>query len=100
MQTARKGVQTFQSIHQLRQRVAAQVQTLGKRAANASRLLESLYTKPIVTSSGLSARLGFSQPTADRLLADLSTLGIIHEMTGKRRNRVFYFKEYYNLFVS
>ena len=39
-ETARKGVQTFQAIHRLRQRAAAQVQALGKRTANASRLLE------------------------------------------------------------
>lgn len=99
-ETAKKGVRTFQAIHQLRQHTASQVQTLGKRSANAHRLLEFLYTKPVVTSGGISKRLGFSQPTTDRLLADLAKLGIVHETTGKRRNRVFYFKEYYQLFTS
>ena len=26
--------------------------------------------------------------------------GILHELTGQRRNRVFYFKEYYELFTK
>ncbi|SKA94192.1 Fic family protein [Prosthecobacter debontii] len=99
-ETARKGVLTFQSIHEMRQRTAAQIQTLGKRSGNASRLLESLFAKPVVTSAGLSSRLDLSQPTVDRLLSDLRRLGIVHELTGKRRNRVFYFKEYYQLFAS
>ena len=99
-ETAKKGVLTFQAIHQLRQITAAQVQTLGKRTANAQRVLDSLYIKPTVTSSSLAARLGVSQPTADRTIAEFQRLGILHELTGKRRNRVFYFKDYYQLFTS
>jgi Fic family protein len=99
-ETAKKGVRTFQAIHHLRQDAAAKVQTLGRRAPNATRIVDSLYTKPVVTSAGLAARLDLSQPTTDRLLADLQQLGIIHELTGQRRNRVFYFMEYYNLFLK
>lgn len=99
-ETAKKGVRTFQSIHQLRQTATAQVQTLGRRATNAARIVESLYTKPITTSGSLAARLDLSQATADRLLADLQKLGIVAEMTGQRRNRVFYFRDYYHLFLE
>ncbi len=99
-ETAKKGVQTFQAIHQLRQSVAAQIQTLGKRGTNAHRVLELLYAKPTTTTAALARRLSISQPTADRTLADLRKLGIIHELTGQRRNRVFYFKDYYQLFQS
>ncbi|MDZ4402352.1 Fic family protein [Prosthecobacter sp.] len=99
-ETAKKGVRTFQAIHQLRQTATAQVQTLGKRSANALRVLDILYVKPTVTSSSLAARLELSQPTADRVLSELQKLGILHELTGKRRNRVFYFKDYYELFSS
>ncbi len=99
-ETAQKGVRTFQAIHHLRLHAADQARTLGSRSANATRVLEFLYSKPVVTSAGLAARLGFSQPTADRILADLGRLGLVHELTGKRRNRVFYFKDYYELFLS
>jgi Fic family protein len=99
-ETAKKGVQTFKAIHQLRLTATAQVQTLGKRSANAQLLLEALYIKPTVSSSSLATQLGISQPTADRMISEFQKLGILHELTGRRRNRVFYFKEYYQLFTS
>jgi Fic family protein len=99
-ETAKKGVITFQAIHQLRLHTAGQIQTLGKRAANAQRLLDALYIKPTVTSSALAVQLSISQPTADRMISEFQKLSILHELTGKRRNRVFYFKDYYQLFAS
>lgn len=99
-ETAKKGVRTFQSIHKLREQTASRVQMLGRRAANATRIVESLYVKPVTTGGSLAKRLDLSQPTTDRILADLQKLGIVAEMTGQRRNRVFYFREYYNLFLT
>jgi Fic family protein len=99
-ETAKKGVQTFQAIHQLRQTTVSQVQTLGKRSTNALRVLEALYIKPTTSSAALAARIGISQPTADRALSELQQLGIVHEHTGRRRNRLFVFKDYYDLFVA
>lgn len=99
-ETAKKGVRTFQSIHKLREQTTASVQALGRRAANAARIVESLYAKPVTTGGSLAKRLDLSQPTTDRLLADLQNLGIVAEMTGQRRNRVFYFREYYHLFLT
>lgn len=99
-ETAKKGVRTFQAIHQLRERTAVQMRTLGKRAPNASRVVDSLYQRPITTGAALATRLGLSTATIDRILADLLQLGTIAEMTGQRRNRVFYFREYYHLFLS
>lgn len=99
-ETARKGVRTFQAIHQLRQDTAARLQSLGRRSANAGRIVDSLYLRPVTTSGALARRLGLSQPTTDRILADLQRLDIVAEMTGQRRNRVFYFREYYQLFLS
>lgn len=99
-ETAKKGVHTFQAIHKLREQTTSQIQTLGRRAANAARVVDSLYLRPITSSGALAARLDLSQATSDRVLADLQQLGIVAEMTGQRRNRVFYFREYYHLFLS
>jgi Fic family protein len=99
-ETAKKGVQTFQAIHQLRQRAENQVRVLGSRAAKAQNALEAFYKKPVLTSTYLAKSLGFSQPTADRILADLLKVGLIQEMTGRRRHRVFCFEEYLALFTA
>jgi len=98
-ETAKKGVQTFQDIHHLRQITAEKIQTLGRRSASATRVIEALYVKPIATSASLARKLEVSQPTMDRLLVDLIRLNIVDEMTGNRRNRVFYFRDYYQLFT-
>lgn len=99
-ETAKKGVRTFQAIHHLRQDTTNRLQTLGRRAANAARVVDDLYTRPFTTSAPLATRLGLSQVTTDRILADLQGLDIVTEMTGRRRNRVFYFRDYYNLFLT
>jgi Fic family protein len=99
-ETAKKGVHTFQAIHQLRLTTAIQVQSLGRRVSLAQRLLDALYIKPTISSSSLARLLVVSQPTADRMIAEFQKLGILHELTGKRRNRVFYFKDYYQLFAT
>lgn len=99
-ETAKKGVQTFQAIHQLRLLTNEKIQTLGQRSSNATKVIEALYTKPIATSASLSKLLDISQPTMDRLLAELIRLDIVAEVTGNRRNRVFYFRDYYHLFTK
>jgi Fic family protein len=100
IETARRGVETFQKIHQLRNTAGERVTTLGARSANARRALDYLYQKPIVTGGELCRRLGISQPTVDRLLVDLVRLDILQEMTGKQRNREFCFRDYYRLFIE
>lgn len=99
-ETAQRGVRTFQEIHTLRARVAGQISSLGSRAGKATQLIEYLYQKPMVTSTELAPRLALSQPTVDRLLTEFVRLGILNEVSGRRRNRVFYFKEYYDLFLA
>lgn len=86
--------------HRLRQKTTASVNTLGRRAANAARVVDSFCLRPVTTNGSLAARTGLSQPTTGRLLAGLQQLGIVAEMTGQRRNRVFCFRDYYNLFLS
>ena len=100
IETACRGVDTFQKIHLLRHTTGERISTLGVRSAKARRILDYLYQKPIVTGGELSRRLGISQPTIDRLIVDLVRLDILQEMTGKQRNREFWFKDYYQLFLE
>ncbi len=100
IETAKRGVQTFQRIHQLRHSTGEKIATLGARSANARKILDFLYNKPIATGPELSRRLQISQPTVDRLINDLLRLEILHEMTGKQRNREFWFRDYYLFFLE
>jgi len=71
---------------------------LGKRAPNALAVLDYLFRQPVVSAKLLERQLGVSQPTAGALVKDFERIGILEELTGKRRNRSFRYRAYLDLF--
>ena len=71
---------------------------LGKRAPNALALLEQLFRQPVVSAKLVESMVDVSQPTASALVRDLEEIGILRERTGKRRNRLFAYQPYLDLF--
>ena len=67
---------------------------LGRGAARGHRLLEHLFDHPIVTVSDVRTQTSLTYQAANDLLARFETFGILREMTGKSRNRVFLFERY------
>lgn len=98
--TAAKGRDTFSQILSLRTDVEQRILSLGRRTPNARAALNLLYQQPLVTAADLQRRLGVSAPTAQALLKDLIRLGILTELTGQMRDRVYAFETYLGLFVS
>lgn len=98
-QTAAKGRDTFQQILALRTQAEQQILQLGKRTPNARQALNLLYRKPMVTAADLEQALGLSHPTVNALLRDFLKLGVLKEMTGAARNRLFVFESYLKLFL-
>ncbi len=98
--TAEKGKTTFQKILALRNKVEAQIPTMGRRAKNAQKLLMLLYKEPWVNSVTVSKKLRISNVAAHQLVKSMSEAGILVEMTGFKRNRVFQFKRYFDLFLT
>ena len=97
-ETARKGVATLQAIHALKQRSSLQIAALNRRSSLAPRLLEFLFEKPSVSANQIAHQFEVSQPTAGRLIQDFMRLGILTHETGARRNRIYLFREYFDLF--
>lgn len=97
---ANKGRDTFQAILALRHELDAPIMTLGKRVPNARAALDYLYKRPIVSAKDLELALGVSQPTAGAIIQDFVRIGILVEMTGQARHRLFVFDRYLRLFVK
>ncbi len=98
-QTAENSIDTFKAIIDLRQKVEYQdILTLGKKIPLAQKFLHYLYSKPITDSRETSDQLSVNPSTALRLIEDFSRLGILKELTGYKRNRVFVFERYLQLF--
>ena len=100
METAAKGRDVFGRILTLRTEVEHAVLALGKRAPNARASLNILYRKPIVTAGELGLALAVSAPTAQVLVRELLRLGVLVEISGQERGRVYAFQRYLDLFVS
>lgn len=98
IQTAGKGKQTFEGILALRQEMDQMAFAYGKRAENLQRLLRHLYRRPAITATEASALLEVSHQTASNLLNNMMEDGMLEEITGYQRNRVFVFGRYLSLF--
>ena len=98
-ETAKIGVETFKKIIQLRNDVELnQLIKLGRKQKDAKRLINELYKQPILDANTVAELLNIQFTTANRLIADLEKLGILKELTGYKRNRMFAFEEYIRLF--
>lgn len=76
-----------------RQRIAA----LGRGAASAARVYELLPQSLAIRAPQVAKRLGVSEPTVNSAIAKLVELGILVEITGKTRNRVYGYMAYVRL---
>ena len=98
--TAQKGVETFQKIMALREDLQERLQTLGSRMHNGAKLLDLLYTRPLLSGPQVAQLLDITQPTANALIGKFIRIGILSEVTGYRRNRRYFFRDYFNLFLD
>ena len=96
--TAQNGKETFEEILELRQELDATVFTLGRRAENARQLIRHLYTSPAVSIALVEELLKINRNPARELVAGLENLGVLEEITGFKRNRVYLFRRYLNIF--
>jgi Fic family protein len=98
-QVATEATETATRILELRERDRARIGgMLGRRSASALALLDELFKRPVVTAKAVEHALNVSQPTASALVAGLADAGILEEITGKQRNRVFAYRQYLDLF--
>ncbi len=98
IETARSGAKTFESILSLKQEMDTMTQTFGKKAHNASKLVEYLYQRPIVATGEVALALDIAKTTAGSLIKDFEAKGIISEITGYQRNKYYVFKKYLEIY--
>jgi len=67
---------------------------LGRAAASVRRVHQFLRTNPICSIPGAAEKLGISAPTVAKSFAHMGELGMLREITGKRRRRLFVYDRY------
>jgi Fic family protein len=99
IETCKDGIETFRQILRLREDIEGKrILSLGKKIPRAKELVNFLYNSPAVSGAVVAQQLGVSVATANALIQDFVQLGILKEMTGAKRNRIFLFYDYLNLF--
>jgi Fic family protein len=76
------------------------LRTAGGLGSNELKLLEFLFSHPLTDIQTAQKKLGVSYNTAAAAITRLEKAGLLKETTGAKRNRVFRFAAYLDLFES
>jgi len=98
IETSKSGVKTFDSILQLQKVLDNKIKGIGYRSGDALKVVEYLYSKPIIDAQKVSEIIGKSHTPAYNLLAVLEDLGIVKEITKAQRGKLYVFNDYIELY--
>lgn len=90
VETARRLIALFQQDEQ-------RIQSLGRGASTALRVFRVLCQRPLATLNSVCQRTGLSFPAVAKSMGALEQFGIVREITGQRRNRVFGYDRYLSI---
>lgn len=99
-ETAENSIQVFRNILALKERLEREVlpRFSTRRQENAQTLMQYLYKTPAIDIKRVAKLLGLQTNTAATLVNDFVKYGVLHELTGKQRNRIFLFNDYFMIF--
>ena len=98
IETAKNSIAAFDNILKLQKQVDSQIQSLGSRTANAQKVINYLYQHPMIDAAKAGEVAGISAASAYKLIADLEKFGILKEITGGKRGKMYLFSAYLKLF--
>jgi Fic family protein len=98
--TAKKSSQTLQNIIKLKLQTTQKIGVLNGKNIKRIKLLEYLWSQPILQYLDVCDCLQVSAKTANKLIADFQSIGILVEITKGQRNRTYSFQEYLDLFEA
>jgi len=87
--TATQAVDTARQLIDLANEDRDRISDLGRAAASTLRVHRALLERPITASGWLVKKTGITPATVNKCLRHLERLGIVRELTSRRRNRVF-----------
>lgn len=91
--TANNAVATVDALGQLFRRDRERIEGQGRRAGSMLRVHEALKARPLSSLKAISRASGLSFPSTASAVESLMTMGIVRELTGRRRNRIFVYAD-------
>lgn len=96
--TANQAVETSKKIIKLKEQDLKKISTLGRSTPKANIVFSYLFHTPVLTIKEVERITGLRNPNALSLVNKMIKLGILKEVTGKKRNKIFRYENYINLF--
>jgi Fic family protein len=100
IETAKNSISTFDKILKLQKDIETRIQGLGSRSVSANTVVKQLYQHPVIQARKVQEITGLSMPTAYKIIEGLEELKVLKEVTGAKRGRLYFFKEYIDLFST
>jgi len=92
--TATDAVETAQRVLDVLREDQNRIAALGRAASSAGRIHRVMLERPIATPKWLVEITGLSPATVNKCLDNLERLGVVRELTARKRNRVFSYGRY------
>lgn len=96
---SREAADTARSVQQLRERHRDLVGREVTGTATGLLLLDNLFMQPMLNVNRAADVIGRTYPVANELVATFQRLGLLEEVTGRKRNRVYAYSPYLELFA-
>lgn len=96
-ETATQAAQTSKNILELFQNDQRSVEASGRSLGTTFRIFKLLQSTPLITIARASQETQISVPTVTAALTRLQELGIVREITNKRRDKLFSYENYLRL---
>ncbi len=87
-------METAQQLLDLSSQDRDKISGVGRATASTLRVHRALMEQPIATSGSLVEKTGISPATVNMSLGHLERLGIVRELTARKRNRLFSYAGY------
>ena len=95
--TSNQATQTAKHMMQLFEEDRLRIEDSGKSTAAVLSIHSFLQKQPVTNTTQIKKACSISLPTVLRGLSALENLGIVHETTGKERNKVFAYSQYLDI---
>ncbi|MXX57890.1 MAG: Fic family protein [Rhodothermaceae bacterium] len=95
--TSEHAIETAKKILGLFERDYEKIKQSGRLVASSLRVHKVLQKRPVLPALYAVRSAGISLPTVYNAVRHLQSIGIVKEVTGKRRNRVFAYDEYFRI---
>ncbi len=93
-ETAEQAVSAARRILALLDSDRKRIEALGRPTASVLRVFQHAQTNPILSMQTTARKIGISFPTVAASVNHLQKLGVLREITGKRRSRLFVYDAY------